>query len=99
MINAVLMMSVLGATLGLLLAVAGKVLYVEPDNRVETIIRMLPGLNCGACGFPGCQGMAEGLVNGEASSPSQCKPSTEAARARITAFMETGEDPQAQSQA
>ncbi len=94
MINAVLMMTVLGASLGLLLAVAGKVLYVEVDTRVETIIAMLPGLNCGACGFPGCQGMAEGLVNGEASGPAQCKPSTEAQRTRISTFMETGEDPE-----
>lgn len=95
MINAVVMMAILGALLGLLLAVAGKVLYVEADTRVETIIGMLPGLNCGACGFPGCQGMAEGLVNGEASGPAQCKPSTEAARKRISAFMETGVDPEA----
>ncbi len=98
MINAVVMMAVLGASLGLLLAVAGKVLYVEPDTRVETIVGMLPGLNCGACGFPGCQGMAEGLVNGEATGPAQCKPSTEAQRVRISAFMETGEDPEAKSE-
>lgn len=94
MIKAVLMMTTLGAGLGLLLAIAGKVLYVEVDNRVETIIGMLPGLNCGACGFPGCQGLAEGLVSGEASSPSQCKPSTEVQRKRISVFMETGSDPQ-----
>lgn len=93
MLNASLMMLVLGAALGLLLAIAGKFLYVEVDTRVEQITSMLPGYNCGACGYAGCAGLAEALVNGEAKSPTQCKPSTEAHRSRITAFMETGVDP------
>lgn len=92
MTNAILMMLVLGFSLGLLLAVAGKFLYVEVDTRVETITSMLPGLNCGACGFPGCAGLANALVSGEATDPAQCKPSTAAHRARISTFMNTGED-------
>jgi electron transport complex protein RnfB len=93
MLNASIMMLVLGAALGLLLAIAGKFLYVEVDTRVEQITAMLPGYNCGACGYAGCAGLAEALVNGEAKSPTQCKPSTEEHRSRITAFMETGVDP------
>lgn len=96
MINAIMMMTVLGASLGLLLAVAGKFLYVEVDNRIETIIGMLPGLNCGACGFPGCAGLANGLVSGEAEGPQRCKPATPAQRDRISTYMKTGEDPQKQ---
>lgn len=95
MLNAVVMMIVLGAVLGLLLGVAGLFFHVELDTRVEQITAMLPGLNCGACGFPGCEGLANALVSGEAKSPTQCKPSTAAHRDRITAFMETGIDPQA----
>ena len=95
MLNAVSMMLILGAALRLLLAIAGKVFYVEVDTRVEQITNMLPGYNCGACGYPGCAGLADALVSGEAKSPTQCKPSTEAHRSRITAFMETGVDPQA----
>ena len=99
MLNAVSMMLILGAALGLLLAIAGKVFYVEVDTRVEQITNMLPGYNCGACGYPGCAGLADALVSGEAKSPTQCKPSTEAHRSRITAFMETGIDPQAPKEA
>lgn len=94
MLNASVLMLSLGGILGLLLAIADKFLYVEVDTRVEQITNMLPGYNCGACGYPGCAGLAEALVNGEATSPTQCKPSTEAHRSRITAFMETGVDPQ-----
>lgn len=95
MLNAVIMMIVLGAALGLLLGIAGKFFYVEIDTRVEQITRMLPGLNCGACGYPGCEGLANALVSGEAKNPALCKPSTPAHRERITAFMETGIDPNA----
>lgn len=94
MTNAILMMSVLGLSLGLLLGVAGKFLHVEIDTRIEQITAMLPGLNCGACGYPGCAGLATALVDGDAKSPTLCKPSTAEHRDRITAFMETGVDPQ-----
>ena len=96
-IVAVIMMLVLGAVLGLGLGVADKYLKVEADVRVEKVTSLLPGYNCGACGYPGCAGLAEALVNGEAKSPTQCKPSTEAHRTRITTFMETGVDPQAET--
>jgi Na+-translocating ferredoxin:NAD+ oxidoreductase subunit B len=94
MLNASVLMLSLGGILGLMLAIADKFLYVEVDTRVEQIINMLPGYNCGACGFPGCAGLAEALVSGDAKSPTQCKPSSEAHRTRITTFMETGVDPQ-----
>lgn len=93
MINAIVMMLVLGTSLGLLLAVAGKFLYVEVDNRVETLQSMLPGLNCGACGFPGCAGLANALASGEVKDPAQCKPSSVEHRTRISAYLETGIDP------
>jgi Na+-translocating ferredoxin:NAD+ oxidoreductase subunit B len=98
MLDAVTMMLAVGATLGLALGLAAKFLYVEPDTRVEQLLNMLPGYNCGACGYPGCSGLAEALASGEANSPSLCKPSTEAHRTRITAFLETGIDPQAVSE-
>jgi electron transport complex protein RnfB len=93
MLNAIVMMIVLGAGLGLLLGIAGVFFTVEQDTRVEQITSMLPGLNCGACGFPGCNGLANALVSKEATDPAQCKPSTTVQRDRIKAFMETGVDP------
>ena len=58
MLYAILMMLVLGAVLGLGLGVADKYLKVETDERVDTVTGMLPGYNCGGCGYPGCSGMA-----------------------------------------
>lgn len=67
---------VLGATgfvLGILIFLVGKFFYVEEDTRLEKIVELLPRYNCGACGYPGCQGLAEALLGGNAK-PAQCKP-------------------------
>lgn len=37
---------------------------VYEDPRVEQVAEKLPGINCGACGFPGCRQMADALVAG-----------------------------------
>ena len=64
----------LGLILGFGLAVAAKILYVKVDTRVEDITGILPGANCGACGYPGCAGYAQAIVDATADSLSLCKP-------------------------
>lgn len=60
----------LGLLFGALLSFASKVFHVKVDYKVEAVRAALPGANCGACGFPGCDGMAahialeDGPVNG-----------------------------------
>lgn len=65
MINALIIMLILGGALGALLAVSSKVFHVEVDTRIQDVTSLLPGYNCGACGYPGCAGLAEALVNKE----------------------------------
>jgi electron transport complex protein RnfB len=65
--NPVLLASViglggLGITFGAILAFAAKKLAVEVDPRIEQLEEILPGANCGACGYPGCAGYAEAVV-------------------------------------
>ena len=60
---AMLILGGLGLILGLGLAVAAKIFYVEVDTRIEDITAILPNANCGACGYPGCAGFAEAIVN------------------------------------
>ena len=55
----------LGVLFGGLLAYAAKRFAVEEDPRVETVCDLLPGANCGACGFAGCSSAAEKIVAGE----------------------------------
>ena len=56
----------LGLIFGLVLAAASKVFYVETDPRLDQLNDVLPGANCGGCGYAGCGGYAEAVLNGEA---------------------------------
>lgn len=71
-------LAVLGLLLGLGLAYASDIFKVEVDERVEMITSLLPGYNCGACGYPGCAGFAENIVEGNVSKLSDCKPGKDA---------------------
>ena len=57
----------LGLLFGLVLAAASKVFYVETDPRLDQLNACLPGANCGGCGYAGCGGYAEAVLNGEAA--------------------------------
>ncbi len=72
---AIIVLAGVGAILGLLLAFADKKLKVEVDERLQRVHELLPNINCGSCGYPGCAGFAEGILNGEVKSLSQCRPS------------------------
>ncbi|MFP4302059.1 MAG: RnfABCDGE type electron transport complex subunit B [Alkalispirochaetaceae bacterium] len=59
----VLSLGGLAALFAVVLYGVAKKFAVEEDPRVAEVTEMLPGINCGACGFPGCSAMAQGLVN------------------------------------
>jgi len=63
----------IGFALSLVLVIADKKLAVKEDPRVEKALQMLPGVNCGACGFAGCTGYANALVEGKVTVD-ECKP-------------------------
>jgi electron transport complex protein RnfB len=60
---AFLSLGLLGSAFAVLLYVAFTKLSVQTDPRLELILFALPGSNCGACGFAGCQGLAESLLD------------------------------------
>lgn len=63
----------LGLILAAILAVADKKLAVQEDPLVEKAFVILPGANCGACGYPGCLAFAAAVVEGKAPAAG-CKP-------------------------
>lgn len=66
MITAIISLSLLGLVLGLLLGTAACYLKVEGNPLEAEIETMLPGSQCGQCGFPGCTPAASALATGEA---------------------------------
>ncbi|SHG99260.1 RnfABCDGE type electron transport complex subunit B [Tepidibacter thalassicus] len=65
-LNSVISLGTMGLIFGSGLAYASKKFAVEVDPRVEAINEVLPGANCGGCGYPGCGGLANAIVSGEA---------------------------------
>jgi len=64
---AAISMTAIGVVLGVALAFASKKLAIETDERVYAITEVLPGANCGGCGFAGCANYAESVVAGTAA--------------------------------
>jgi len=60
----VLVVVVSGLIIGILLTIAAKVFAVLVDERVSACREALPGANCGACGFAGCDDYANACVDG-----------------------------------
>ena len=74
-ISSIISIGGLGLLFGAGLAYASKKFAVEVDPKIEEIIEILPGANCGACGYPGCSGYAEAIVkNGDAAQIDLCAP-------------------------
>jgi Na+-translocating ferredoxin:NAD+ oxidoreductase RNF subunit RnfB len=64
-LNPILVIGGLGAVFGAGLGIAGRLLESKEDERLTRIKDMLPGVNCGGCGYKGCNDFAEGLFRGE----------------------------------
>ncbi len=62
-IYSVLTLSGIGAVAASILFVASKKFKVFEDPKIDEVEEELPSANCGACGFPGCRGFAEAIVN------------------------------------
>ncbi len=73
-IIAVVIVAVIGLIAGLGLAIASIVFAVPVDEKAEKIRECLPGANCGACGFTGCDGYAAALSKGETTECNLCTP-------------------------
>ncbi len=62
LIYTVLTLCALGVLAAVLLYFVARKFKVEEDPRIDEVEKMLPGANCGGCGFAGCRAMAEALV-------------------------------------
>lgn len=82
----VIIFVVLGCLAGLLLSVAQKIFAVKTDERVERVREALPGANCGACGFAGCDEYAAAVVADDVPL-NKCIPGGEKTVADISAVM------------
>ncbi len=67
-LSSLLVLMGLGFTAATILAVASKILHVKEDPRIAQVENVLPGVNCGGCGYAGCAGAANAVVEGKSGA-------------------------------
>lgn len=65
-INTIIVSLLVAFVLGILLGLFKKIFAVQVDPKVQAIVELLSGGNCGGCGYAGCAAFAEAVVKGEA---------------------------------
>lgn len=87
MLIATLVLAVMGLLLGSGLGVAARRFAVEDGNPLlKEIEGLLPGSQCGQCGFPGCAGAASALSEGQAAVTC-CPPGGVALAEKLAALL------------
>ncbi|MCQ2331785.1 MAG: Fe-S cluster domain-containing protein [Paludibacteraceae bacterium] len=61
-ITSIVILGAIGCLSAVILYFVAKKFKVEQDDRIDQIVEVLPGANCGGCGFAGCQGFATACV-------------------------------------
>ena len=85
-LRSILVLGVLGAVFGAVLAFASKIFHVEVDPREAAVREALAGANCGGCGYPGCDGYAKAVAAGEAPC-NKCVAGGAATAAKVAEIM------------
>lgn len=62
----VVVLAIMGFIFAVALGVVSEKFHVETSVKEQNVRAALPGANCGACGFPGCDGLAAAIAKGEA---------------------------------
>ena len=73
--------AVIALAAGVILAVASVVFAVPTDEKVEALKEVLPGANCGACGYSGCEGYAAAMAH-DGAAVGLCSPGGEEVAAK-----------------
>ena len=77
-----------GLFIGLFLGFAAKTFEVEVDDHEIKVRELLPGVNCGGCGYPGCDGLASAIAKGEAPA-NACPVANKETHTKIAEVMGT----------
>ncbi len=82
----VIIVAVIGLIAGIGLSLASKFMAVPVDEKQEKVRAALPGANCGACGYSGCDGYAAAVAAGDAA-PDKCAPGGASAAAALAEIL------------
>lgn len=78
---------ILGVSAAIILYFVAQKFKVIEDPRIDETEAMLPGANCGGCGFPGCRGLAEALVKADSMDGLNCPVSSRENMQKIAEYL------------
>lgn len=81
----VLLMAAVGLVGSVLLSIVSKKLAIGEDERLAYLVSILPGVNCGSCGFAGCEQYAKALLDG--TPPNACTAGGDRVAEELAAFL------------
>ena len=84
---AVILVVVIAIICSVMLVIASTVMAVPEDPKFPAIRECLPGANCGACGYAGCDGYAKALASGEEDRTNLCVPGGAGCAAQIAGVL------------
>ena len=74
---AIILLSLTGAFAASILYFISKKFEVKEDPRIAQVLEVLPGANCGGCGYPGCGGFAVACVKTKSLDGLSCPVGTD----------------------
>ncbi len=88
LLEAILAMGLLALIFAVGLAVASKKFKVKKDPRVDEVLNVLPGTNCGACGYASCKAYAEAVATNKDVPVDLCVPGQEEVAEKVAKIVE-----------
>lgn len=82
-----LVLGLTGLIASVLLYVVARQFAVEEDPRIDLVQAVLPGANCGGCGFAGCRALAEACVKAESIKGMSCPVGGDAVMDQVAAIL------------
>lgn len=76
----------MGLIAGVILSLATIIFHKPVDEKEEALRDALPGINCGACGFSGCDGYAKAMAEGTAGA-TNCTPGGASTRQALSEIL------------
>ena len=83
----VLTLCIVGVLAAVVLYFVAQKFKVYEDPRIDAVESMLPGANCGGCGYPGCRGLADALVGSDDLSSLYCTAGGAETMKRIAEYL------------
>ncbi|MBQ8133431.1 MAG: RnfABCDGE type electron transport complex subunit B [Clostridia bacterium] len=86
-LTAVIPVVIIGVICAAVLVIASKLMAVKEDERFPVVRECLPGANCGACGFAGCDGYAKALCENPDTPSNLCVPGADAVSKKLSEIL------------